>query len=180
MRAQREWNKLEKINIINASRDEADLSQHADRALTIIVEDGTTVIFPKVVEQLREDFKSASDLLAGENTGAYTQLLQKEIERTLEELIEALQKAQDQKESQSGQSGESDQNPQQPNPPLVPESAELKLLKAAQLRVNRRTEMFDKVRPADQPLDDTMKKEVGNIADRQAEVAGMAQDMTER
>jgi hypothetical protein len=114
-----------------------------------------------------------ADLLAGQNTGVYTQQVQKEIEKTLEELIEALQRAQ-----QQGGGGGGGGGGQQQNPPLVPNSAELKLLKAAQLRVNRRTQSFDENRPA--VLEPALKREIDNIAKRQQGVADMTQEMIER
>ncbi|MCG8583964.1 MAG: hypothetical protein MI757_04540, partial [Pirellulales bacterium] len=64
-------------------------------------------------------------------------------------------------------------------PPLLPPSAELKLLKAAQLRVNRRTEQFDVVRPEDADLDDVLRKEIHNIAGRQEDVATMTEEIVE-
>jgi hypothetical protein len=88
-----------------------------------------------------------------------------------------LEKAQEQQEA----NGEpSDQPPpgEQPPPPLVPESAELKLLKSAQLRVNRRTQSFDKAKPAE--LNAPLVREVQRIADRQEEVRQMAEDIYER
>ena len=63
--------------------------------------------------------------------------------------------------------------------PLVPDSAELKLLKSAQLRVNRRTKSFDRARP-DGPLEAEMKSQIVKIAKRQQEVAEMTEEMLER
>jgi len=174
-RSSRSRTRAEQLTCTNLSKEETALAEMAQVALDIIVEEGTTVAFPRVVANLRDDLRSVARLLGEQNTGPYTQQMQKEIERTLEELIEALQKAQ--KENEDGGDGGGGGGQQQ-NPPLVPDSAELKLLKAAQLRVNRRTEGFDRHRPA--VLDPPMKREIGDISKRQQGVADITQEMIDR
>ncbi len=171
-----DWDRRQQLLVASLSKEERQLAGMADQALLIIIEDGTTVVFPRIVERLRDDLVAVSDLLRGEKTGEYTHTLQKEIEITLEELIAALEKAQEQLQSQSGQSGQSGQQQQ---PPLVPESAELKLLRAAQLRVNRLTKSFDKTRPKSDALDPALAREIDNITRRQADVASMAESIIE-
>jgi exonuclease VII large subunit len=160
------------------AKEERALAEMARRTLDIIKEDGTTVVFPRIVEQLEQDLQTVARFLDGQNTGSYTQDLQKEIEKTLEELIEALEKAREQQEQQGQQQQGEQSEMDPPLPPLVPNSAELKLLKSAQLRVNRRTASFDKVRPEGN-LQGTMRREIHRIADRQEDVRQMAEDMVE-
>ena len=59
---------------------------------------------------------------------------------------------------------------------LLPTSAELKLLKAAQLRVNRRTKAFHEHRP-EGTLDDIMRGEIKDISIRQLEIAVMTEQL---
>jgi len=106
-------------------------------------------------------------------TDQYTATLQKEIETTLEELIEALQQAQQQKQGGGGGGGGGQE-------PLLPNSAELKLLRSAQLRINRRTVALDQTRPKSGSLDETLKDETHKIATRQAEIAEMTVRILER
>lgn len=151
------------------------LAGHAQQALDVIIDDGTSVVFPDVVEQLRDDLINVGKLLTEHaRTDQYTQTLQKEIETTLEELIEALQQAQSQKESQGGGGGGGGE------PPLLPNSAELKLLRSAQLRVNRRTAAIEAARPKEGALDESLKGEAQTIATRQAEIAEMTIRILER
>ncbi len=149
---------------------DAGLAGKAQQALDIIIDDGTSVVFSDVVEQLRDDLVSAGNMLA-ENlrTDSYTAALQHEIETTLEELIEALQKAQQQKEGSGGGGGESGGGQE----PLLPNSAELKLLRSAQLRINRRTVALDQARPTQSKLDEVLKGETRKLAERQLEIAEM-------
>lgn len=151
------------------------LAGHAQQALDVIIDDGTSVVFPDVVEQLRDDLINVGKLLIEHTrTDQYTQTLQKEIETTLEELIEALQQAQSQKEGGGGGGGGGGE------PPLLPNSAELKLLRSAQLRVNRRTAAIEAARPKEGPLDESLKGEAQTIATRQAEIAEMTIRILER
>jgi hypothetical protein len=159
--------------------EELALSEKAQQALEIILEDGTSVVFPKVVERLRDDLARVSGKLDEEETGGYTHVMQKEIETTLEELIEALKKAQEQKQGGGGGGGGGGGNPNENEEPLLPNSAELKMLKSMQLRVNRLTEAFDTNR-GEKALDESMKKDVANISAMQREVAEMTLEIVER
>jgi hypothetical protein len=105
--------------------------------------------------------------------------VQVEVETTLKELIEALQKAQQQKkqEESSGGGGGGGGGGEQP---LLPNSAELKLLRAMQLRVNGRTVSIDKVRPADGAADATLDKALDGVSKRQQEIADLTQEIIER
>jgi hypothetical protein len=107
-------------------------------------------------------------------TEQYTATLQKEIETTLEELIEALQQAQQQKQGSGGGGGGGGREP------LLPNSAELKLLRSAQLRINRRTVALDHSRPSGGQLDATLKDETRKLPERQAEIAEMTVRILER
>ncbi|HZN36281.1 MAG TPA: hypothetical protein VFB80_20775, partial [Pirellulaceae bacterium] len=166
--------RMEAVRSETEAKD-AGLAGKAQQALEIILDDGTSVVFPDVVGQLRDDLITVGGLLADNmRTDTYTASMQKEIETTLEELIEALQQAQQQKESMGGGGGGGGE------PPLLPNSAELKLLRAAQLRVNRRTTSLEQARPKNAPLDDVLKGETQKIAQRQAEIGEMTIRILER
>ncbi len=166
--------RMEAVRSETEAKD-AGLAGKAHQALEIILDDGTSVVFPDVVEQLRDDLITVGGLLADNlRTDSYTAAMQKEIETTLEELIEALQQAQQQKEGMGGGGGGGGE------PPLLPNSAELKLLRAAQLRVNRRTASLEEARPRNAPLDDVLKGETQKIAERQAEIGEMTIRILER
>ncbi|MEX2175211.1 MAG: hypothetical protein WD872_12685 [Pirellulaceae bacterium] len=173
--AEGELKRSDRLALGKVSAEEGALAEAAQLALDIILDDGTSVVFPDVVEQVRDDLLSVKKLLDTSRTDAYTQTLQKEIEITLEELIEALQQAQQQKESTgSGGGGGGGMEP------LLPNSAELKLLRSAQLRINRRTLAIDAARPKDAELDETLRAEAQTITGRQAEIAEMTIQILER
>ncbi|MHB1156417.1 MAG: hypothetical protein ACYC26_06200 [Phycisphaerales bacterium] len=168
----------ERLQLNQLTAEEGVLAEMAAKAMDIIREDGTTVVLPEVVDQLHQDLRTAVKFLSGEETGAYAQGLEREIEKTLEELIDALRKAQEQQQQQGQQGQQGDQQQQQQ--PLVPESAELKLLKAAQVRINRRTELFDASRPDVRRLPAELAEEVRRLARRQEDVRQMAERLGQK
>jgi hypothetical protein len=174
--AEGELKRSDRLAVGKLAAEERSLAAAAQLALDIILDDGTSVVFPDVVGQVRDDLASVATLIDAKRTDAYTQSQQKEIELTLEELIEALQQAQKQKEGSGGGGGGGGGS----EPPLLPGSAELKLLRAAQLRINRRTAAFDTARTPLGELDDLMKQEFANLSQRQAEIGDMTIRILER
>ncbi|MFQ5730397.1 MAG: hypothetical protein ACE5KM_00425 [Planctomycetaceae bacterium] len=168
--------RAERLTLRKLAAEERALSDEAQKALDVIIEDGTSVVFPKVVEHLRDDLKSVAKLLDEKRTGTYTWEAQKEIELTLIELIEALKRARKQQQKNGGGRGGGGGG----EPPLIPGIAELKLLRSSQMRVNRKTEMVDRERAKRGGLDADLKKDIKRITDSQEEIAEMAGDIAER
>jgi hypothetical protein len=171
-----ELKRTDRLALGKVAVEEGSLAESAQQALDVILDDGTSVVFPDVVAQVRDDMLTVKQLLESSRTDAFTNSLQKEIESTLEELIEALQQAQQQKEGSGGGGGGGGGG----EPPLFPNSAELKLLRAAQMRINRRTTSVATARAEDAPLDENLKNEVQTIANRQSEIAEMTIRILER
>jgi hypothetical protein len=138
-------------------------------------------VFPSVVDQLARDLDSAHDLLAARRTDRYTQVVQRQIEETLTELIAALEQAK-KKNQQTKQSPPKPPKPPKPSmpklPPLFPPTAELKLLRAAQIRVNHRTQAIQEA-AAGKPLDDTLQQETRTVARQQEQVVKLTEEMIE-
>ena len=171
-----ELKRTDRLAVAKVAAEELSLAEAAQQSLDIILDDGTSVVFADVVEQVRDDLQSVARLLDARQTDSYTTTLQKEIEITLEELIEALQEAQQQKKegAQGGGGGGGGEEP------LLPGSAELKLLRSAQLRINRRTVAIDTARSEGTELTDVMKQELQGLAGRQAEIGEMTVRILER
>ena len=77
---------------------EAELEQEAIDALKLLEEDGTTAVFPPMVQQLREELHDVASGLGKHQTGATMNLQQKDVEDLLSLLINALRKTIEQKE----------------------------------------------------------------------------------
>lgn len=169
-----ELKRADRLTLRRLTQEERDLAELAQQALALIEADGTSVSFPVVVANMKDNLMQIATRLEEAETGAYTQALQVEVEKTLEELIEALQAAKKQ-----GGNGGAGGKPGNCKPALLPNTAELKMLRALQLRVNRRTKAFDEVRP-NGPLDDARRKEVLAISNVQKDLGGMVRSIIQR
>jgi hypothetical protein len=136
------------------SRKQASITQEADKTLSLLHEEGSSVAFPESVSQMREDMEQITSRLARANVGQITQGIEQDTVKGLEEMIAALQRAQReqqqrQRDGNQGQKGQQNQkNPTgggNQDPPLVNQIAELKMIRALQVRVNTRTERYSKL-----------------------------------
>ncbi|HMO15347.1 MAG TPA: hypothetical protein PKD64_14265 [Pirellulaceae bacterium] len=154
------------LALFRLASEEREISELGQQAYDLLLEDGTSIVFPEMVQDVREDLNRVAKLLEADETGALTQMIQQQIEVTLEELLDALKQARQQRENQGGGGGGGG------NQPLLRKSAELKMLRAAQLRVNRRTKQIDLIRGNDR-LEPMMRQEVQSIAERQRQITEM-------
>jgi hypothetical protein len=162
--------------------DESKLAVDADRALLLLVEEGSSVAFPETVKQMRDEMRSVADRLASVKVGLITQIAEEEIIAALEDMITALQKAQQDLE-------EGDQDPPPPGQPvdpgdmpLVDEIAELKMIRGMQIRINTRTKRYsrllvDRDDPVGTTLDEDLRRELLKLADRQKRIYGITRDL---
>lgn len=170
------FGRAEELQLAELSTNQRALSEQAATCLHILDEEGSTIAFPQVVEQLSEDMASSADRLAGSDVGTVTQAIQQEIVDTLEQLLDAVKKMQQENEQQQSQQG------QQANkdPPLLPASAELKLLRSSQVRINSRTTAITDGAAKGTESRDAAAKGLKKLAARQAECAEIAKQMREK
>ena len=164
----------------DSEKPEPGLAGKAQQALDMLADDAPTVL-QSVIGQLKVDLILVGGRLADElKTDNETTALQAEIETTLEQLSEALQQAQ---QSQAGdQSGDASDaaSGQRAKQALLPTSAELKLLRAGQLQINRRTAAIDEARQRMGSLDKSMQRETDHLAQRQAALAALAAEISSK
>ena len=171
------FKRAEELRLADLSAREAELSRQAATCVHILDEEGTTIAFPSIITQLVQDMQTVADRLAQAQVGALTQQIEAEIVETLEQLLEAVHQMQQQNEQppqQPGPSSPSDQNP------LLPASAELKLLRAGQLRVNRRTALIEESRQQGTESAQSLDQSLKDTANRQSELSEIARKMRER
>lgn len=146
-----EWERTytHEIQASRLSSRELEIVLEADRALALLQEDGTAVAFIEATTQVREDMEQVAERLAQAKVNQITQQIELDIIAALEEMIEALQKAQRERQQQP-QGGQGQQGGQPQDPALVDLIAELKMIKAMQLRVNNRTERYRRLVQGDQ------------------------------
>lgn len=133
-----EWTRDEQLAVADAARTQSELAEEAESIRRILVDEGTTVILPELIGQAAGDIRNVAARLSRNEATAETRSILDDIIQLLEEMLEAVKTRRDENEhrqdSQDGQEGQPDENR-----PLLPGSAELKLLRSSQLRINHRT-----------------------------------------
>ncbi len=147
---------------------ELKLTAVCDDILDVLSEDGTTLVFPEIVTELQADLEHVGESLGNLQTGKATRMVQKDIEDTLVEILAALEEAARKPPPPNPNQGRQKQN-QNSSAPLLAKSAELKMVRALQVRVNRRTERFD-VRREGEQLSVEAKLQLQEIGRKQKEV----------
>ncbi len=157
------------------SRQEREIVREADRALVLLREDGTTVAFPEAIEQAREDMESVEKRLAEVKTGIITQGLEEDIIAALEETLAALQQALKKARAQKGQPQQSSGSPGEED--LIDQLAELRMIRALQNRINRRTERYGEIIGDEITVDPDLLEALEQLALRQERVFHATRDL---
>jgi hypothetical protein len=169
------WTRSDQLELVDLSQKEKWVSSEADKALYILKEEGTTVVFPQIVEQVRDDARDVGDRLAAADASESVRATQEAIAQALKELLEAVEKKQAENDPANSESENAEEGPQ----PLLPGSAELKLLRSCQLRVNQATLQAEKDRAKEGADLRAWEVRVGKLAQRQQQVHDMAKAMHE-
>lgn len=167
-------NRRDQLLLLRVATDELDISEVGQQAYDLLLEDGTSVVFPEALQDLRVDLDRVAALLYDEQTNRLTQLLQKEIEAGILDLLDSLEEAK--KESESGGGGGGGGGGKQP---LLKKSAELKILRMQQQRLNRRTRRVEQLRGGDVP-GETLDREVNQAAETQVKLLEMTERLMEK
>ena len=172
------FRRAEELQLADLSAKESKLADDASNCLHILEEDGTTIAFPRVVEQIASDMSDVAQRLAGLDVGSITQAIEQEIVDALEQMLEAVEQMRQQNEQgkQQQQGGSADAQ----DAPLLPASAELKLLRASQTRINTRTGAIESARTEKQEAEESLKMALQTVAQRQLECAETAKEMRDR
>ena len=158
-------------------RREVSIVHEADRALILLREDGTSVAFPVALEQARDDMVTVAERLGDVKLGILTQALEEDIIEALEETLAALQQGlkelREQRAQQQQQQGEGQPGEQS----LVDQIAELRMIRALQARVNRRTERYGKLLGDRQAMEEDLRGALAELARRQEHIFDATRDL---
>ncbi|GMU84725.1 MAG: hypothetical protein AMXMBFR47_45940 [Planctomycetota bacterium] len=159
--------------IAAAARTQRDLADQCESTLRIVVDEGTTVIVPELIRQIAGDMSDVALRLENGNASKATVERIDQVISGIEEILGAVERRRDEqrKEEQQQQSPPSNDGQQ----PLLPASAELKLLRAAQVRLNERTPS-----PEAAAGDPNAAAEAQSLSKRQAQLVDLARRMNER
>ncbi|GDY01828.1 hypothetical protein LBMAG49_11570 [Planctomycetota bacterium] len=161
---------VERIQVV--ATGEQDLDVEAGDALKLLEEEGTTAVFPEIVSELKSQLHDLAKACRANMTGIPIQVQQKDVEETLALLINALRKAIEQKDGKPDE-GKREGSP----PPLVPISAELKMLKLLQTRVNRVTKDYEQGTPEVMRETDDAKADAASLSKKQARVRDLTRKL---
>jgi hypothetical protein len=144
----------------------------AIKALTLLKEEGSSVAFPKGVEQVHDDMLTIASRLGKNDVGELTQSIEKDVIESLEELVAALQSEIENRKKPEAQRqrGQRPRNGEPPDKQLVEQIAELKMLRSLQMRVNRRTKQIGRLIRGEQATSDDLAAQLQTLARRQAEI----------
>jgi hypothetical protein len=146
-----------------------------DKAALLLREDGTAVAFPEALGQARDDMQQVTDRLARARVDKMTQGIEEDILAALREMVDSLKKAQrdadDKQKRRPGQSGGEQERP------LVDSLAELRMIKALQLRVNTRTARYAKMIPGEQASGSELIEALQRLAEREQRIYRVTRDL---
>lgn len=149
------------------SEDEDKIVHEADNAIAVIEAEGTAVAFIEVFHQVRNDMMQVSRRLGRVDPGQETQMIEDDVVVTLKEMIEAFKKQQQEQRDKK----ETQQNNGTPPPQeLIDKLAELRMIKAMQMRVNTRTVQWSKRYEGEEARDPVIIIELNDLAKRQLRI----------
>ncbi|HOF17947.1 MAG TPA: DUF4175 family protein [Phycisphaerae bacterium] len=176
-----EYARAEQIKLKELSDGEGRLRDDAAKVLEMLRKEGSTVVFPVVLEQVGKDLASVQDLLARREAGKLTQAMQQEIEKSLQELIDSIRKelSTRRKKNQGGGGGPGGGGGGGGGP-LVQMDAELRMLRSMQLLVNSRTKTLDASKAENTAAPADLAAQHRELAERQQTLRKMAEAMVEK
>lgn len=157
------------------SRQELQNVLAAERALMLLKEEGSSVAFPEAVDQMRSNMAAVADRLVQGDTGETTQLLERLIVESLEEMILALQQELEKIKQQQQQQTPQQSQPQDPR--LVDILAELKMIRSLQNQVNRLTRQIGLDIEGEQAEDPNTLQLLQDLARRQQRIQEATYDL---
>ena len=162
----------------NLAFEEKKITLEADRAMLLLREEGSSVAFPEVVEQIRTDTVRVAQRLAETKIDAVTQGIQQDILAALEEMVAALQQAQRDLEKQKQQQQQQGQ-PQQGagEQPLVEALAELKLIRTMEQRVKTTTDRYGDLLESGETTGEEILPLLEDLSDRQNRLYQITRDL---
>ncbi len=174
------WARRDLTDLTEAAQAQIAVALDCSGTLRLLTEEGTTVVLPELVTQLAADMRDVAERLEKSDASTPTQQLIDDVIDVLEEIIGAIERQRNEQQNQP--QPDDQQQPQEDGPrPLLPSSAELKLLRSSQVRVNRRTaESAADVQSDAADAVAALQERLGKLAERQRQLALLARRMNER
>ena len=158
------------------SRNEGDNVTDAEKALMLLREDGSSVAFPEAVEMMRDNMREVVGRLQRGETDETTQLLERMIVESLEEMIFALQREMEKQDEKKQDQQQQQQEPTDPS--LMDKLAELKMVRSLQSQVNRLTRQYGLEIDGEQATNPDDLTFLRNLAKRQERIQEATYDLS--
>lgn len=150
------------------ARREDEATSVADGAIRLIEEDGRSLAFLEVLEQVREDMRAVSQRLMKADTADLTQQIERDIVEALEEAVSILDAQLAEMANQKTQPpGQGSQTANAGEQRLVDPIHELRMIRALQKRILDRTRRFELLRAEDQIDSQELSNSLSDLAQRQ-------------
>jgi hypothetical protein len=155
---------------------ERDIATQCERALVLLREDGSAAALLEAAGQVQADMQRAAELLGQPRVDSLTQSIEEDILRSLEEIVAALAQARERQKEKNrprppGEPGE------RIDPPLVDALQELRMIRAMQLRINRRTQQYAKLVEGEQARDGDVVAALQDLSGRQKRLVEITRDI---
>ncbi|MEZ5941521.1 MAG: hypothetical protein R3C18_09030 [Planctomycetaceae bacterium] len=165
-----------KVAVIKRQQDDNALD--AEKALHLLMEEGSSVAFPEAVEQMQKNMETVSRRLAKQDTGDTTQVIEQLIVETLEEMIFAMQQELEKLEEKREQQQQGQPQQQGDDPQLVNQLAELKMIRSLQNQINRLTKQIGMDIEGEQASDSDKLELLDDLAARQQRIQEATYDLS--
>lgn len=159
------------------SEDEDKIVHEADNAIAVIEAEGTAVAFIEVFHQVRNDMIQVSRRLGRVDVGLETQMVEDDIITTLKEMIDAFKKQQQEQRDKKQNEQQQQQQQQQNQQDLIDKLAELRMIRAMQLRVNNRTVQWSKRYEGEVAREPTIMLELNDLGRRQLRIQNVTDNI---
>jgi len=166
--------------LLELSKSEGGLAEEVAAIRQLLVGEGSTVVFPEILGDVKQDLSDVQKRLADQDPGPLTQITQEEIEAVLEELINSVRKELSKGPGRKKGGGKGGGGKCKKKPPLIPPLAELRMLRMQEVRIRKGTERLDKLSTAGKLPPAQVESKTKKLADRQQRVIKLTREMAEK
>ena len=172
------YQRPELLKLAELSDGEGGLGEQTEKVLKLVTDEGTTVVFPVVLKEIKDDLGDVQKRLAQKEAGVLTRTMQEGIEANLRDLIDALRQEMSRRKKQGG--GGKGGGGGGKKPPLVPTAAELKMLLTSQKQIHTRTLVVNAGQRSGELAEPEVKHQHEVVADRQKSLGTMTLELDKK
>lgn len=170
------WSRHVELRVLEAAASQSAIVEQAEAALRILQDEGTTLVLPELVAGLTGQMREIATSLSRRDVGPPVQSSTAHVVKQLETILAALAREREQHQARASEPPPASASGTPQSDPLLPASAELKLLRAAQLQIVE--QMQSLASPGDAKT--AHARQLVDLRDRQAALARLAARMWER